>query len=60
MQNIRTTSDIATLLLERLQSNIEVNTINDDVLEAISTLIDETLCNRRMQALTSIWEGYDN
>ena len=40
MQNIRTTSDIAELLLERLQQGIDVNTIKDSTLNNIMSLLE--------------------
>ena len=40
MQNIRTTSDIAELLLERLQQGIDVNTIKEKTLYNLMALLE--------------------
>jgi hypothetical protein len=60
MQNIRTTSDIAELLLERLQTGVDVNSIKDSTMASIMGLVENEYANRRFEELRLLWEGYDN
>jgi hypothetical protein len=60
MQNIRTTSDIAELLLERLQSGLDVNTIKDSTMTSLMALLENEYANRRFEELRLLGEGYDD
>ena len=60
MQTIRTTSDIAELLLERLQQGIDVNTIKDGTMASLMALLENEYGNRRVEELRSIYEAYDD